>query len=98
MLADDARAVVETRHLIVSQMQISMLADDVAPDKRPRRHDLTPQRYPKDTISIVRYPNDTTRVLYRYSEDTNRNCILRNCGILCFPKGTAANNCWSVPE
>lgn len=35
MLADDARAVVETRHLIVGQMQIDEITDDVAADKDP---------------------------------------------------------------
>lgn len=35
MLADDARTVVETRHLIVGQMQIDEITDDVAADKDP---------------------------------------------------------------
>ena len=35
MLADDARAGVETRHLIVGQMQIDEITDDVAADKDP---------------------------------------------------------------
>ena len=35
MLADDTRTVVETRHLIVGQMQIDEITDDVAADKDP---------------------------------------------------------------